>query len=124
MEVAAASLGCVSKIGRIESVCPVDTHQSNHWQEDTYADSGRTFQLERIEVFDVLPCVTSFCEDQSIYCGEWRNVTARYKAAWEVEIAKNELEQARREALRKERLEQEAGRSILDPTIGRGRRHS
>lgn len=61
---------------------------------------------------------------QSLYCGQWRDVTARYKAAWEVEMAKNELERARREALCKERLEQEAGRSILDPPIGRGRRHS
>ena len=61
---------------------------------------------------------------QAIYCGQWRNVTARYKAMWEVEMAKNELERARREALRKERLEQEAGRSTLDPPIGRGRRHN
>lgn len=61
---------------------------------------------------------------ESVYCGQWKDVTPRYKAAWEVEMAKNELERAKREALRKERLEQEAGRSALDPPIGRGRRHS
>lgn len=59
-----------------------------------------------------------------VYHGEWQNVTARYKAEWEVLMAKDEVERLRREALRQERLAVETGRSTLDPPIGRGRRHN
>ena len=44
----------------IETVSPVDTHHTNHRKEDTYTDTGRTFQVERIEFIDIVPCITGF----------------------------------------------------------------
>lgn len=58
------------------------------------------------------------------YYGEWQNVTARDKQAWEVEMAKNELERLKREERRKSIEAVELGRSSLDGPIGVGRRHS
>ena len=51
----------------IETISPVDTHQSDHRQEDTNAHSGRTFQRERIEVFERCPRITALDKSQTIY---------------------------------------------------------
>ena len=64
VEIASASLRAA--VWAVETVGPVDTHQSDHWKEDADADAGRPFQVERIEVFQIRPCVTGFDEDQSV----------------------------------------------------------
>ena len=53
----------------VEAVGPVNTHHTNHRQEDADTDTGRTFQFERIELADVLPSVTCFYEGLSF---QWR----------------------------------------------------
>ena len=50
----------------IETISPVDTHQTDHREEDTNADTGRTFQLERVEIFQISPGITRFDEYQTI----------------------------------------------------------
>ena len=64
VEIASASLRAA--VWAVETVGPVDTHQPDHREEDADADAGRPFQVERIEVFQVRPCVTGFDEDQSV----------------------------------------------------------
>lgn len=51
------------------------------------------------------------------YYGEWHNTTARDKAAWDVQMAKNEMERLRREEQRKAMRAAEEGRSSLDGYI-------
>ena len=46
MELAAAVF--LTTIYLVETVTPVDTHHTNHRQEDTNTDTGRTFQIKRI----------------------------------------------------------------------------
>lgn len=50
----------------VESISPVNSEQTNHRQEYPDADSGRTFDLERIEFPDVRPAVTTLEEEESI----------------------------------------------------------
>ena len=46
----------------VETVCPVDTHHTDHREEDADTYTGRTFQVERIEVLHIMPCITGFQE--------------------------------------------------------------
>jgi hypothetical protein len=52
---------------RVETVGPVDTHQSNHGEEDTCTHAGRTLQIERIDLFQRVPRITCFQEPYGIY---------------------------------------------------------
>ena len=48
----------------VKSVAPVDTEKADHRKEDAHTDSGAAFDLERIEIPDVGPAVSSFEEQQ------------------------------------------------------------
>ena len=48
----------------VETVSPVNTHQTHHWQEDTHTDTGTTFHAEWIEVLGIIPGVTCLYEGQ------------------------------------------------------------
>ena len=64
VEVAATSLR--TSVRTIETVSPVDTHQTDHREEDTDTDTGRTLQLERIEILQISPGITRFYEYQTV----------------------------------------------------------
>ena len=59
----------------VETVSPVNTHQTHHWQEDTYTDTGTALHAEWVEVLGIIPGVTCLYEGQTIDCGiaqeEW-----------------------------------------------------
>lgn len=62
-------------------------------------------------------------DDPSIplYHGEWKNITARCKAEWEVLMAENELKRAQQQAIIEARAEK--ARGVLDQPIDRCRRY-
>ena len=47
---------------RIESVAPVDTHQTYHREHYPHTDSGTSLYVERIESSNILPAVSAFEE--------------------------------------------------------------
>ena len=53
----------------VEAVCPVDTHHTHHWQEETNTDTSRTFHFERIEILCFMPCITCLQESQTVDSG-------------------------------------------------------
>ena len=53
----------------IETVGPVDTQQSHHGQEDTYAEPGRTLHVEGIELLHAGPGIAALSESQGIDVG-------------------------------------------------------
>ena len=53
----------------VESPSPVNSEKSDHRQEDSHTHTGRPLDLERIEIPDVRPAVTSLKEEQCIDCG-------------------------------------------------------
>ena len=53
-------------IGTVETVSPVDTHQSNHRQEDADTDASRTLDVEGVEVARLRPGITAFEESESV----------------------------------------------------------
>ena len=53
----------------VESVAPVDAHQSDHRQEDAYSGSGRPLEIERREVLDIGPGVACLKECKAINRG-------------------------------------------------------
>ena len=55
--------------GIVESPSPVHAEESHNRQEDPDADTGRTLDLERIEITDVGPAVTSLEKDEREYRG-------------------------------------------------------
>ena len=61
-------------------------------------------------------------DDPSIplYHGEWRNITARCKAEWEVALAENELKRAQQQAIIEAR--NTPARGVLDQPIDKCRR--
>ena len=42
----------------VETVGPVDTHQTNHRQEDAHTHTGRPLQREGVKVFELSPGIT------------------------------------------------------------------
>ena len=48
----------------VETVGPVDTHQTNHRQEDAHTHTGRTFQLEGVEILELGPGITALDKGQ------------------------------------------------------------
>ena len=68
MEIAATSLLSTAGVGIdiVETVGPVDTHQTNHREEDTYAETCRTLHLEGVEVSDLCPGITTLEEPESV----------------------------------------------------------
>ena len=48
----------------LEAVCPIDSEQSDHGEENSDADSGGAFHVEWVEFVDVRPGVTSFDESE------------------------------------------------------------
>ena len=50
----------------VETVSPVDTHHTYHREEDADTDTCGTFDVKRLELLDVAPCVTSFKECQTV----------------------------------------------------------
>ena len=52
----------------VKSPSPVDSKETDHWQEDSHTHTGRPLDLERIEIPDVSPTVTSLEEKQCIDC--------------------------------------------------------
>ena len=65
-EVEVATTSLIVSIRTVETVSPVDTHQTDHREEDTDTDTGRTLQLERIEIFQISPSITRFHEYQTV----------------------------------------------------------
>ena len=55
----------------VEAPSPVYTEKSDHWQEYPDADTGRSLDLERIEIPYIGPAVTSFKENECEYRGLW-----------------------------------------------------
>ena len=53
----------------VEAVGPVDTHHSDHGEEDTDAGTGASLEIERREVFHGRPGVTAFSKHEAIDCG-------------------------------------------------------
>ena len=48
----------------VEAPTPVDTHESEHREEEAYADAGGTLEVEGVVVLDVGETVTRFDESQ------------------------------------------------------------
>lgn len=54
----------------LEAIGPVDTHESDHGQQNAYADTGRAPHVEGVELLDVHPGITAFKEGQGVdRCG-------------------------------------------------------
>ena len=64
MELASADI--LSQLGLFESVSPVDTHESDHGEEDADADTGRGFEFEGIHAVDIRPRVTGFGKGEGV----------------------------------------------------------
>ena len=75
VELASTLLILASVPNLVETVCPVDTHQTYHWQEDTNTHTGTTLHAEWVEVLGIIPGVTSLNKGQTINGGitqeEW-----------------------------------------------------
>ena len=65
----------------VKAIAPVNSEQADHRKVDSHADTGRSLDLERIEVPDVRPAITSFQESQ----GENRRLRLEYKRITELE---------------------------------------
>ena len=50
----------------VKSVSPVNSKETDHRQEDSDTGAGRSSDLERIEISDIRPTVTSLKEQQCI----------------------------------------------------------
>ena len=59
----------LGSIHLVETVCPVDTHHTNHRQIDTHSGSCRALDVERSELFNRSPCISTFEESNSIDSG-------------------------------------------------------
>ena len=68
VEVAATLLA----IDGIETITPVNTHHTNHGQEDAGTHTCRTLDVERVEVLDMGPGVTTLDEQDGIDGGALR----------------------------------------------------
>ena len=68
MELRAANLGAVG-IVFLEAVCPVDTHQSDHGEEDSHAGSCRLLEFEGIDSVYVAPGVSCLGEGEGVDAG-------------------------------------------------------
>ena len=69
VELASATLhGAILIAGAdlVETVGPVNTHQTHHRQEDTDTDTCGTLHVEGIEVLGFGPRVTAFQESQTV----------------------------------------------------------
>ena len=55
----------------VETVAPVDTEQTDHREEPPHADTCGTLDLERIELLDVRPAVSTLKEAQHEDRGLW-----------------------------------------------------
>ena len=64
MELASADL--LSQLGLFEPVSPVDTHESDHGEEDADADTGRGLEFEGIHAVDIRPRVTGFGKGEGV----------------------------------------------------------
>ena len=64
MELASADI--LSQLGLFESISPVDTHESDHGEEDADADTGRGFEFEGIHAVDIRPRVTGFGKGEGV----------------------------------------------------------
>lgn len=53
----------------VETVCPINTHQSDHREENSHTHSSRAFHVERVELVCFCPCVSTFKEAERIYRG-------------------------------------------------------
>ena len=62
MEVAAAALA----EDTVETVGPVDTHQTHHRQLYTHTGTGATLEFEGIELAHRCPCVAGLEEGQGV----------------------------------------------------------
>ena len=50
----------------VETISPVDTHHTHHWEEDTNTKTSRTLHVKWIELACLCPCVTSLYESKTI----------------------------------------------------------
>ena len=65
-EVELASRSVASTRHRVEAVAPVEAEESEHRQIDANADAGGAVHLERIEVLEAQPAVTSLKESHGV----------------------------------------------------------
>jgi hypothetical protein len=63
-EVELASALC--SVNLVESVSPVDTHHTNHWQEDAHTYAGRTLHVEWVELVYCCPSVTALGKGKAV----------------------------------------------------------
>ena len=66
MELAAALRGPPLMIDLVETVGPVDTHQTHHRQEDAHTDTCRALDVEGVEVLGLVPGITALEESESV----------------------------------------------------------
>ena len=50
----------------VETISPVDTHHTHHWEEDTNTKTSRTLHVKWIELACLCPCITSLYESKTI----------------------------------------------------------
>ena len=64
VELSATTLPATAIVDLVETVGPVDTHQSDHWQIESYTEASRAFHVEGIEIACLSPSITTFEEAQ------------------------------------------------------------
>ena len=53
----------------LETISPVNTHQTDHGQQNAHTDTRRTLHIEGIKTFDIRPGITAFNKSQGIHAG-------------------------------------------------------
>lgn len=56
---------CFATEYTIKAVSPVNTKQTDHWEEDTCTNTNRTFHVQWVELLNITPSITSFSKDQA-----------------------------------------------------------
>ena len=50
----------------VETITPVNTHHTDHGQEDACTDTCRTLDVKRVEVTNMGPCITALDKDERV----------------------------------------------------------
>ena len=66
VQVTTATFTIRSIIRLVETISPVESHQTDHRQEYTDTDTGGAFQVKRIKILQISPSVTSLHKYQSV----------------------------------------------------------
>ena len=66
VELTTTLLVSAATIHFVEAISPVNTHQTNHRQEDANTQTSRTLHVEGIELLGVNPCITTLDESKTV----------------------------------------------------------